>query len=125
LTSMMTPALLQWPDGSEAVVGSSGSSRIRAALHRVVTGLIDHGASPAEAIALPRIYPSAAGLDCEPGFPDATVDAVEAAGEPVIRWLDRNVYFGGTQVARRRGGRLDAAGDPRRGGHGIVVGAAG
>ncbi len=121
LTSMMTPTLLTWPDGSEAVVGSSGSARIRSALHRVVTALIDHDVPPQEAIELPRIHPSAAGLDCEHGFPAETLDALEAAGEPVVRWPDRNIYFGGTQVALRRHGLLAAAGDPRRGGHGIVV----
>jgi len=122
LTSMMTPALLTWPDGTEAVVGSSGSARIRSALQRVVTALVDHGCDPREAIDLPRVHPSAAGLDCEHGFPDEVLEALAAVGEPVVRWPDRNVYFGGTQVARRRrGGALEAAGDPRRGGHGIVV----
>jgi gamma-glutamyltranspeptidase/glutathione hydrolase len=122
LTSMMTPALLTWPDGSEAVVGSSGSARIRSALQRVITALVDHGCGAREAIDLPRVHPSAAGLDCEHGFPEEVLDALEAAGEPVVRWPDRNVYFGGTQVARRhRDGTLEAAGDPRRGGHGMVV----
>ena len=100
---------------------SSGSARIRSALHRVVTALIDHDLPPREAIELPRIHPSSAGLDCEHGFPGETLVALEAAGELVVRWPDRNIYFGGTQVALSRHGLLAAAGDPRRGGHGIVV----
>ena len=41
------------------------------------------------------------------------------AGE---RWAGRNLYFGGVSaVERRADGQLAAAGDPRRGGHGMVV----
>ena len=40
-----------------------------------------------------------------------------------VRWAGRNLYFGGVPAVERRPGRtLAAAGDPRRGGHGIVVG---
>ena len=40
-----------------------------------------------------------------------------------MRWPGRNLYFGGAQaVARTRAG-FAAAGDPRRGGAGIVVAA--
>ena len=40
----------------------------------------------------------------------------------MIAWPDRNIYFGGAQVATSRGGRFAAAGDPRRGGDAVVVG---
>ena len=63
--------------------------------------------------------------DPPPGPTDAsgaaTVEALERAGEGVLAWPDRNIYFGGAQVAARRRGRLEAAGDPRRGGDGVVV----
>jgi hypothetical protein len=40
----------------------------------------------------------------------------------VLRWSGSNLFFGGVSaVERRPGGELAAAGDPRRGGHGIVV----
>ena len=39
-----------------------------------------------------------------------------------MRWPGRNLYFGGAQaVAAHPDGRLEAAGDPRRGGAGTVV----
>ena len=48
--------------------------------------------------------------------------ALQGAGEHVVRWPGRNLYFGGAQaVAARPGGHLEAAGDPRRGGDGVVV----
>ena len=44
------------------------------------------------------------------------------AGYDVVRWRRRNLFFGGVAaVERRPDGTLAAAGDPRRGGHGIVV----
>jgi len=40
-----------------------------------------------------------------------------------VRWAGRNLYFGGVAAVERcADGSLAAAGDPRRGGHGIVVG---
>lgn len=40
----------------------------------------------------------------------------------MIPWQSLNLYFGGTAaVELHADGTLDAAGDPRRGGHGIVV----
>ena len=40
----------------------------------------------------------------------------------MIPWQSLNLYFGGVSaVELRADGTLDAAGDPRRGGHGIVV----
>ena len=44
-------------------------------------------------------------------------------GWETVRWAGRNLFFGGVAaVERRPDGTLAAAGDPRRGGHGIVVG---
>ena len=42
-------------------------------------------------------------------------------GEQLMRWPDRNIYFGGAQVVARTRAGFAAAGDPRRGGAGIVV----
>jgi gamma-glutamyltranspeptidase/glutathione hydrolase len=121
LTSMMAPSVVEGPDGLLAVLGSSGSARIRSALHRVVSAVVEYGLDPREAVDLPRIHVTADGLDCEHGFEPAVLDELEALGERVVRWPDRNLYFGGAQVAVARGGRLLAAGDPRRGGDSAVV----
>jgi hypothetical protein len=38
-----------------------------------------------------------------------------------VRWPGRNIYFGGAQVVSRAPAGFSAAGDPRRGGAGVVV----
>ncbi len=121
LTSMMAPTHLRGRDGFEAVLGSSGSARIRSALFRVISALVDHRLPVLDAVVLPRVHPTATALDLEGGTPAATVATLRQAGEEVLAWPDRNIYFGGAQVAGRRDGRLEAAGDPRRGGAGLVV----
>ena len=43
-------------------------------------------------------------------------------GFDVRSWSDRNLFFGGVSaVERRPDGSFGAAGDPRRGGHGVVI----
>jgi gamma-glutamyltranspeptidase/glutathione hydrolase len=47
---------------------------------------------------------------------------LEELGYEVVRWRSRNLYFGGASaVGLREDGALEAAGDPRRGGAGVVV----
>jgi gamma-glutamyltranspeptidase/glutathione hydrolase len=122
LTSMMAPSLVLRDGRVELVVGSSGSARIRSAIVQVVVAALDLGLPLQEAVELARVHPEGDVLDCEGGFPEATLAALEAAGEQVVRWPGRNIYFGGAQVVARREHGFEAAGDPRRGGAGIVVG---
>jgi hypothetical protein len=50
------------------------------------------------------------------------LDRLAAQGYDLLRWRRRNLYFGGVSGVEVCGdGALAAAGDPRRGGHGIVV----
>jgi gamma-glutamyltranspeptidase/glutathione hydrolase len=104
------------------VLGSSGSARIRSAVTAVLTRALAGGMSLREAVESPRIHPEGAALDCEGGIAPEVLDALDAAGQQVVRWPDRNLYFGGAQaVAAHPDGSLEAAGDPRRGGAGTVV----
>jgi gamma-glutamyltranspeptidase len=48
-------------------------------------------------------------------------DALEAEGRAVVRWRDRNLFFGGVSAVELRDGGAAAAGDPRRGGAGVVT----
>jgi gamma-glutamyltranspeptidase/glutathione hydrolase len=122
LTSMMAPSLVLRDGAVELVVGSSGSARIRSAIVQVVVAALDLGLPLQAAVELARVHPEADVLDCEGGVPSATLDALEAAGERVVRWPGRNIYFGGAQVVAHGEHGFEAAGDPRRGGAGIVVG---
>jgi gamma-glutamyltranspeptidase/glutathione hydrolase len=123
ITSMMSPTLVLAADGGiRLVVGSSGSARIRSAVTQVLTRALDGSMSLRECIESPRIHPEGELLDCEGGFDESVLDALAQAGERVVRWPARNLYFGGAQaVAAHLDGRLEAAGDPRRGGAGQVV----
>jgi gamma-glutamyltranspeptidase/glutathione hydrolase len=121
LTSMMAPSLVLRDRRVELVLGSSGSARIRSAIVQVIVAALDLGLPLREAVELPRVHPEGDMLDCEGGIPAETLDALEAAGERLVRWPDRNIYFGGAQVVSRSTTGFAAAGDPRRGGAGIVV----
>ena len=61
-------------------------------------------------------------MHLEGGWADEVAPRLEAAGWTVVRWSGRNLFFGGVSaVETRADGSLAAAGDPRRGGHGVVV----
>jgi gamma-glutamyltranspeptidase/glutathione hydrolase len=75
-----------------------------------------------EAVDAARVHVEDGIAHCED---PAAADALERAGYPVVRFRRRNLYFGGVSaVELRPDGTLAAAGDPRRGGAGVVVEAA-
>jgi gamma-glutamyltranspeptidase/glutathione hydrolase len=124
LTSMMAPTVVVGPEGPRLVVGSAGSVRLRGAIMQVIANVLQHGLGIAEAIDYPRVHVDEPHLHCEGGFDGGELDRVAAAGYDVVRWRRRNLYFGGTNAVEvLPGGKLAAAGDARRGGAGVVVGA--
>jgi gamma-glutamyltranspeptidase/glutathione hydrolase len=124
LTSMMAPTVVVGGRGPRLVVGSAGSVRLRGAIMQVISNVVEHGLGVGEAIDFPRVHVDEPHLHCEGGFADAELARVEAAGYDVVRWRRRNLFFGGTNAVEvLPGGELAAAGDARRGGAGVVVGA--
>src|SRR4051794_6326090 len=123
LTSMMAPSIVLEPDGRpRLVVGSAGSVRLRNAIFQIVVDVLGHGEGIREAIERPRVHLEEPHVHCEGGHDPEELDRVEAMGYDIVRWRRRNLYFGGAAgVGFLEDGRLAAAGDPRRGGHGIVV----
>ena len=122
LTSMMAPSVALRGGIPRLVVGSAGSIRLRGAIMQIVVNVVHHGMSVEEAIEAPRIHFEGGQVHCEGGADPAELDRLEARGYDLVRWRRRNLYFGGAAaVERRADGSLAAAGDPRRGGHGIVV----
>jgi gamma-glutamyltranspeptidase/glutathione hydrolase len=123
LPSMMTPTVVL-DDESHArlVVGSAGSVRLAGAILQVVAGVVGQGLGVGDAIARPRLHVDGATVHVEGGWSDATAKALSEDGFDVRGWADRNLFFGGVSaVERLPTGLLAAAGDPRRGGHGVVV----
>jgi gamma-glutamyltranspeptidase / glutathione hydrolase len=122
LTSMMAPSIVLRDARPRLVVGSAGSSRLRGAILQIVVNTIGHGLPVDEAINAPRIHLEEGHVDCEGGSDPAELDEFERHGYDVVRWRRRNLYFGGAAAVEvRPDGTLAAAGDPRRGGRGIVV----
>jgi gamma-glutamyltranspeptidase / glutathione hydrolase len=119
LTSMMAPSLFQQEGRLRLVLGSAGSSRLRGAILQVVANLAARGLAVREAVDAPRIHVEEGIAHCED---PAAADELEAAGYPVVRWRERNLFFGGVSAVEiRADGSLAAAGDPRRGGAAMVV----
>jgi gamma-glutamyltranspeptidase / glutathione hydrolase len=122
LTSMMAPSVVLRGGRPRLVVGSAGSVRLRGAIFQIVVNVIGHGLQVRDAIDLPRVHLEEPHVHCEGGADPDEVDRLEAFGYDVVRWRRRNLYFGGASaVELRDDGDLAAAGDPRRGGHGVVV----
>ena len=122
LPSMMTPSLGVVDDAPRIAVGSAGSVRLSGAILQVLVRVLAGGASVAEAITRPRLHVDGAIVHVEGGWSDSAAGALADEGWEVVRWADRNLFFGGTSaVERLPGGRLGAAGDPRRGGRGLVL----
>ena len=122
LTSMMAPSLVLARGRPRLVVGSAGSIRLRAAILQIVLNVLDDGLDAEAAIRAPRVHLDGETLHLEGGIDDRVVEQLEQAGYDVVRWHGRNLYFGGAAaVAVGDEGDLQAAGDPRRGGAGVVI----
>jgi gamma-glutamyltranspeptidase / glutathione hydrolase len=121
-TSGMAPSVVLRNGRPRLVVGSAGSLRLRGAILQIVVNVIAHGLNVKEAIARPRVHLDATSVHCEGGNDPVELDRLEAAGYELARWRRRNLFFGGAAgVEFREDGSLAAAGDPRRGGHGVVI----
>jgi gamma-glutamyltranspeptidase/glutathione hydrolase len=119
LTSMMAPSLVLRDGRPRLVLGSAGSARLRGAILQVTANVVGRGLNVRDAVDAPRVHAEDGVVHCED---PAAAGELEADGRAVVRWRDRNLYFGGVSaVELRSDGGADAAGDPRRGGAGIVV----
>jgi gamma-glutamyltranspeptidase / glutathione hydrolase len=110
LTSMMAPSVVLRGGRPSLVVGSAGSERLRGAILQVVANVVARGMEVGDAVDAPRIHWDGATVYAEPGL------------EGDVPFGRRNLFFGGVSAVEvRADGTLAAAGDPRRGGAGMVV----
>ncbi len=120
-TSGMAPSLVLRESHPRLVVGSAGSLRLRGAIMQIVVNVVAHGLGVREAIEQPRVHLEGP-VHVEGGNDPAEVDRLESFGYELARWQSRNLFFGGAAgVELLEDGTLAAAGDSRRGGHGVVV----
>jgi gamma-glutamyltranspeptidase/glutathione hydrolase len=117
MPSMMAPSIVMRAGDVELVLGSAGSNRIRSALLQTIVAVVDHGMPVCDAVYAPRVHFEDGVLFAEPGIELEGLDA----DTTVVRFAERNLFFGGVQAAQRRGGSLTGAGDPRRGGVAVSV----
>jgi gamma-glutamyltranspeptidase/glutathione hydrolase len=121
MESRMAPSLVFDDDGLVLAIGAAGATRLRTALCTVIAAILDEGLEPQAAVDRPRLHPTADGVDAEPGVDEAALRLLEEEGRTVRRWPAPHHYFGGVSCV----GRTGAAGDPRRGGKGIVLDSSG
>lgn len=112
LESRMAPSLVFDSEGLELAIGSAGATRLRTALATVLSSVLVEGLDVEDAVTRPRLHPTPALVDVEPGVDEEALAELEAAGRTVRRWSDIHHYFGGVSAI----GRAGAAGDPRRSG---------
>jgi gamma-glutamyltranspeptidase/glutathione hydrolase len=123
LSSGMSPSLVLRGGTPHLVAGSAGSLRLRGAVLQNVVNVVGHGLRVEEAIDRPRVHLDEQDvLHCEGGHDPAQLDRLEQMGWNITRWRSRNLFFGGVAAVTLEDGELAAAGDPRRGGAGVVVG---
>jgi gamma-glutamyltranspeptidase / glutathione hydrolase len=122
LRSMMSPSITLRDGGPHLVVGSAGSLRLRGAVMQIVVNVVAHDLPVEDALGRPRVHLEGEHLHCEGGHDPAELDRLEAMGWDVTRWRRQNLFFGGASAVTSKDGELAAAGDPRRGGAGVVVG---
>ena len=118
ISSMMAPTLLLREGEVVAGLGSAGSNRIRSAVLQTTVNLLARGMDPQQAVDAPRIHVEGGLVQAEPGTDPAALQRIESSGRGVVRWSERNLFFGGVQVVTRdpASGLLGGGGDPRRGG---------
>lgn len=110
LTSMMAPSVVLEDGRPRLVIGSAGSERLRGAILQVVANVIGRGIGVEEAVDAPRSHFADGVVYAEPGL------------EADVPFGRKNLFFGGVSAVEvRADGTLAAAGDPRRGGAGMVV----
>ena len=119
LTSMMAPSIVLRGGRPHLVLGSAGSARLRGAILQVVANVVGREFGVKQAVEAPRVHAEEGLVHCEDS---AVADALEADGRAVVRWRQRNLYFGGVSAVEvADAGDLAGAGDPRRGGASVVV----
>jgi len=118
MSSMMCPLVVTDDDGELVLAaGSAGASRIRTALIHTLVNVLMDGQSMREAVHRARFHVVDDVVHAEPGYPDDELDALGKAGYQVNRWDHTSHYFGGVSAV----GHAGAAGDPRRGGAGLLL----
>ena len=115
---MMSPTVVLRDGELEMGLGSGGSNRIRSAVLQTIIRVIADGLDAQDAVKWPRVHFEAGAVQAEPGVDERGLDVLAKRGYQLVRWHERNLFFGGVHaVARDPGtGALSGGGDPAPGG---------
>jgi gamma-glutamyltranspeptidase/glutathione hydrolase len=118
LPSMMSPTVVLRDGQFEAGLGSGGSNRIRSAVLQTIIRLVVDGLEAQDAVEAPRVHFEDGAVQAEPGVDETALKRLGRRGYEVVRWTERNVFFGGVHAVARDpvASELRGGGDPRRGG---------
>ena len=116
MLSAMTPSIVLDPAGKLfLVLGSPGGSRITTAVYQVISNVIDHDMTLADALGAPRLHhqglPDTVYLE-RGGFVQAAIDSLKAMGHEVGVWGFKTSV---NAIQRTAAGWVGVS-DPRRGG---------
>ncbi len=119
MLSAMTPSVVVDPTGTlRMVVGSPGGPTIITQVFHVLTNVIDHGMSLADAVAAPRTHhqalPDQLRVESPGGFSEASLDALRALGHEIAL----SGGWGDFQAIMRTAAGWVGVSDPRAGGGG-------
>lgn len=115
MSSMIAPTIVAGELGPELILGSGGSNRIRSAITQVIINIIHDKMDLTQAIHAPRFHLEKTDLHCEP---ELQMEGFDELPEEIAvnHWSEQNLFFGGVNAVTQD----SAAGDPRRGGVGLV-----
>jgi gamma-glutamyltranspeptidase/glutathione hydrolase len=119
MLSAMTPSVVVGPDGRlKMVVGSPGGPTIITQVYHVISNVIDHDMSLADAVAAPRTHhqalPDQLRIESPNGFSEETLNALRAMGHAI----DAGGGWGDFQAIQRTTRGWVGVSDPRAGGGG-------
>jgi gamma-glutamyltranspeptidase/glutathione hydrolase len=116
MLSAMTPSIVLDPKGQlDLIVGTPGGPRIITMVYHVISNVIDHRMTLAQAVEAPRIHhqglPDTLRTE-QDAFPRATVDSLRSRGHEVTS----RGYWGDVEAIIRTPTGWQGVSDPRRGG---------
>ncbi len=123
ISSMMSPTIVLKDGKPEIVLGSGGSKRIRTAIFQVISNLIDWQMPVCEAVESPRCHWDNNIFNIEPGLQQKDMTNLLLDNDTkLILWQQKNMFFGGVNtVSKTTTGVMEAAGDSRRSGVGVII----
>jgi gamma-glutamyltranspeptidase/glutathione hydrolase len=118
MLSAMTPSIVLDPAGElRLILGTPGGPRIITMVYHVISNVIDHRMTLAEAVTAPRMHhqalPDSVMVESE-GFTATTLDSLRARGHRI----SLHEVWGDLEAIVRTAGGWQGVSDPRRGGGG-------